>query len=236
MELLQNKTADFAVSGLMRNALSDNFYAVRRTALDHLRGYRGPSGNAVRAEIQRLATADPSSVVRAQALVTLASFPNENYATTYQTALRDSSYAVESAAIEALAKLPSVNARAQIATLENTPNSGLVVAIASYYAQRGSIEQYNWFLRRLPDLTDADLYTYLQAFGAFMVQMPVIEREKGIKTLESIARTHPQYVVRLGAYRGLMTLAPSQPDLKSVLLDIKTKETDDRLKAYYNLM
>jgi aminopeptidase N len=236
MELLQNKTADFAVSGLMRNALSDNFYAVRRTALDHLRGYRGPSGNAVRAEIQRLATADPSSVVRAQALVTLASFPNENYATTYQTALRDSSYAVESAAIEALAKLPAVNARAQIATLENTPNSGLVVAIASYYAQRGSIEQYNWFLRRLPDLTDADLYTYLQAFGAFMVQMPVIEREKGIKTLESIARTHPQYVVRLGAYRGLMTLAPSQPDLKSVLLDIKTKETDDRLKAYYNLM
>jgi aminopeptidase N len=56
MELLQNKTSDFAVSGLMRNALSDNFFAVRRTALDHLRGYRGPSANAVRSEIQRLAT------------------------------------------------------------------------------------------------------------------------------------------------------------------------------------
>jgi aminopeptidase N len=150
--------------------------------------------------------------------------------------LRDSSYAVESAAIEALAKLPSVNARAQIATLENTANSGLIVAIASYYAQRGSIEQYSWFLRRMPDLTDVDLYTYLQAFGAFMVQMPVIEREKGIHTLEAMARTHPQYVVRLGAYRGLMALAPSQPELKSVLLDIKTKETDERLKAYYNLM
>ena len=236
MELLQNKTSDFAVSGLLRNALSDNFFAVRRTALDHLRGYRGPSANAVRSEIQRLATADPSSAVRAQALITLASFPNENYAATYQAALRDSSYAVEGAAIDALTKLPSVNARAQIAALENTPNSGLLVAIGNYYAQRGGLDQYAWFLRRLPDLSEADLYTYLQAFGTFMVQMPVIEREKGVQKLESLARTHPQYVVRLGAYRGLMALVPSQPDLKNILLDIKTKETDERLKAYYNLM
>jgi len=48
--------------------------------------------------------------------------------------------------------------------------------------------------------------------------------------------THPQYVVRLGAYRGLMALTASQPDLKATLLDIKSKETDERLKAYYNLM
>jgi aminopeptidase N len=236
LELLQNKTSDFAVSGLMRNALSDNFFAVRRAALDHLRGYRGPSSSAVRGEVQRLATTDQSSAVRAQALVTLASFPNENYAATYQTALRDSSYLVEGAAIDALAKMPATNARAQIAALENTPNSGLVVSIANYYALRGGMEQYNWFLRRIPDLTDADLYTYLQAFGTFMVQMPTIEREKGIHTLEAMARTHPQYVVRLGAYRGLMALVPSQSELKSVLLDIKTKETDERLKAYYNLM
>jgi aminopeptidase N len=220
----------------MRNALSDNFYAIRRTALDHLRGYRGPSASTVRADIQRLATADPSSIVRAQALATLASFPNENYIATYQTALRDSSYVVEAAAIDALAKLPATNARAQVAALENTPNSSLIVAVANYYAQRGGMEQYGWFMRRLPDLTDSDLYTYLQAFGTFMVQMPVIEREKGVQTLEKLARTHPQYVVRLGAYRGLMALVASQPDLKATLLDIKTKETDERLKNYYNLL
>jgi aminopeptidase N len=236
LDLLQNKTTDFAVSGLMRNALADNFYAVRRTALDHLRGYRGPSANAVRGEIQRLATADPSSVVRAQALAALASFPNENYAATYQAALRDSSYAVEGAAIAALTKSATVNLRPQIAALENTPNPGLVVAIADYYAQRGGIDQYGWFLRRLPDLGDAELYQYLQSFGTFMTQMPVVERDKGVQTLESLARSHPQYVVRLGAYRGLMALVPSQPDLKNVLFDIKTKETDERLKNYYNLM
>ena len=236
LDLLQNKTTDFAVSGLMRNALSDKFFAVRRTALDHLRGYRGPSANAVRAEVQRLATSDPSSAVRAQALGTLASFPAENYAATYQSALRDSSYVVEAAAINALAKLPSNTARQQITALEDTPNSGLLVALANYYAQRGGLDQYAWYLRHLTDPIDTDLYTYLQAFGTFMVQVPVIEREKGEQALEHLARTHAQYFVRLGAYRGLLALVPSQPDLKNVLLDIKNKETDERLKSYYNLM
>ena len=236
LDQLQNKTADLTVSGLLRTALTDNFYAVRRTALDHLRGYRGPSPSAVRADIQRLATADPHSAVRAQALVTLATFPNENYTATYLSALRDSSYLVEAGAVNALAKLPGVAAHPQLAALENTPSSTLLVALANYYAQRGAMDQYAWYLRRLPDLTDPDLYQYLQAFGTFMVQMPVAEREKGIRTLEVLARTHPQYFVRLGAYRGLLNLAPSQPTLKAVLANIKAQETDDRLKAFYNLM
>ena len=237
LDELQNKTTDFAVSGLLRNALQDKFFAVRRTALDHLRGYRGPTANTVRTEIQQLAVTDPSSAVRAQALTTLASFPNESFLATYQAALRDSSYLVEAAAIEALAKVPNpISLRPQLAVLDNTTNSGLLVALASYYAVRGTIDQYDWYLRRLPDVADNDLYTYLPAFGTFMTQMPVIERERGLKTLEDLARSHPQYVVRLGAYRGLLALAPSQPELRTTLLDIKTKETDERLKAFYNLM
>lgn len=237
LDELQNKTSDFNVSGLMRNALQDKFFAIRRTALDHLRGYRGPSANTVRSEIQHLATTDPNSTVRAQALVSLASFPNENYLTTYQIALRDSSYLVEAAAITALTKAPNITSvRPQLAALDNTTNSSLLVALAGFYAQRGSIDQYGWYLHRLPDVADTDLYTYLQSLGAFMVQMPVIERERGLKTLEDLARHHPQYFVRLGAYRGLLTLVPSQPELKATVQDIKTRETDERLKSYYNLL
>nr|GFC70845.1 hypothetical protein [Tanacetum cinerariifolium] len=173
LELLHNKAADVGVSGMYRNALQDNFYAIRRNALDHLRAYRGSSPTAVRSEIQHFASADPSSAVRAQAITTLAS---------------------------------------------------------------GTIEQYSWFLRRLPDVTDIDLYTYLQSFGSFMVRMPVIERERGVKALEALARTHPQYFVRLGAYRGLLTLVPSTPALKETLRDIREKEKDERLKTYYGLM
>jgi aminopeptidase N len=224
------------VSSMYRNALQDNFYAIRRTALDHLRAYRGSSPTAVRSEIQHFATADPNSSVRAQAVTTLASFAGENYGNIYQAGLRDSSYLVEAAAVAAIAKSPTPTSYQQIAALENTNNSSLLVAIADFYAKSGTIEQYAWFLRRLPDVGDIELYTYLQSFGEFMVRMPVIEREKGVKALEVLARTHPQYFVRLGAYKGLLTLAPSTPALKETLRDIRSNEKDERLKAYYGLI
>ncbi|MGI4742867.1 MAG: M1 family aminopeptidase [Janthinobacterium lividum] len=236
LELLHNKATDVGVGGMYRNALQDNFYAVRRTALDHLRGYRGSAPTAVRSEIQHFATADPSSMVRAQAITTLSSFPSENYASIYQAGLRDSSYLVEAAAVVAIAKSPIPSAFQQIATLENTTSSTLIVAIADFYAKSGTMEQYTWFLRRLPDVTDIDLYTYLQSFGALMVKMPVIEREKGMQTMELLARTHPQYFVRLGAYKGLLALVPSTPALKEMLRDIRDKEKDERLKTYYGLI
>ncbi|RZJ61703.1 MAG: M1 family peptidase, partial [Hymenobacter sp.] len=236
LELLHNKAADAGVSGMYRNALQDNFYAIRRSALDHLRAYRGSAPTAVRSEIQHFATADPSSAVRAQAITTLASFSSENFSTVYQAGLRDSSYLVEAAAVAAIAKAPTPASFQQVVAMENTNSSALLVAIAECYAKAGTMEQYPWFLRRLPDVNDLDLYAYLQSFGAFMVQMPVIEREKGVKTLETLARTHPQYYVRLGAYKGLLTLVPSNPALKETLRDIRDNEKDERLKAYYGLI
>ena len=236
LDLLQNKVSDLAVSSMMRAALNDPFWAIRRTTLDHLRGYRGPEPGAVRRDIQRAASADVSPKVRAQALATLATLPNEDYTTLYLKALNDSSYTVEAAAIAALTRKSVINPQQQIAALENTPNGTLTNAIATYYAQTGGIDQYNWFLRRLPDLADTDLYEYLLAFGTIMTRIPAVERDKGIKTLEIMARTHPKYFVRLGAYRGLSQLQESMPQLKTMLQDIKAKETDQRLKSYYNLM
>ena len=220
----------------MRVALNDPFWAIRRTALDHLRGYRGPEPGAVRRDIQRLATDDPSPKVRAQALVALATLPGENYTDLYLKSLNDSSYTVAAAAIAALGRSSVTNPQQQIAALENTPNGTLLNALASYYAQAGSQDQYSWFMRRLPDVGETDLYEFLQSFGQFMTRIPAVERDKGVKTLETIARTHPKYFVRLGAYRGLVHLIPSMPQVKTMLQDIKAKETDDRLKAFYNLM
>ncbi|MFD1468087.1 M1 family metallopeptidase [Hymenobacter caeli] len=236
MELLQNKTAELPVSTLFRNALTDKFWAVRRTALDHLRRYRGPETNAVRQAVLRVATTDVNPQVRAQALATLASFPNGNYGTVYLAALSDSSYTVAAAALATLAKNPSINARTQATALENTTSGVLLLGLADYYARNGALEQYAWFLRRLPDVAESDLYSYLQSFGALMANIPPIECDKGRNILEDYARHAPRYDVRLGAYKGLVQLLPSMPALKATLQKIKAEETDDRLKAFYNLM
>jgi aminopeptidase N len=98
------------------------------------------------------------------------------------------------------------------------------------------LDQYPWFLRRLPDVAEADLYAYFQAFGTLMTHIPPVERDKGIKVLEDYARNASRYEIRLGAYRGLALLMPTTPSLKATLQNIRERETDDRLKAFYNLM
>ncbi|WP_035567378.1 M1 family aminopeptidase [Hymenobacter sp. IS2118] len=236
MELLQNKTTDLAVSSMLRNAMNDKFWAVRRSALDHLRRYRGPEPEAMRKDIQRLASTDPNPRVRAQAITTLATLAEGDFGPLYGAAVNDSSALVAAAAVEVLAKKPSENSRQQVGALDNTTSSPLILAVANYYASNGGLDQYSWFLRRLPDVVEADLYAYFQAFGTLMTHIPPVERDKGLKILEEYARTAPRYEVRLGAYRGLALLVPTTPALKAVLQNIRDKETDDRLKAFYNLM
>ena len=235
LELLQNKTTELSVSSLLRNALNDKFWSVRRIALDHLRRYRGPEPEGMRKDIQRLATTDPNPRVRAQAIATLASFPDGNYGPIYGAAVRDSSALVAAAAVEVLAKKPDINSRQQVAALDNTSSSPLILAVANYYSLNGGLDQYPWFLRRLPDVAEADLYAFFQSFGTLMTHIPPVERDKGLKILEEYARNASRYEVRLGAYRGLALLMPTTPTLKAVLQNIREKETDDRLKAFYNI-
>ena len=235
LELLQNKTTELSVSSLLRNALNDKFWSVRRIALDHLRRYRGPEPEGMRKDIQRLATTDPNPRVRAQAITTLASFPDGNYGPIYGAAVRDSSALVAAAAVEVLAKKPDINSRQQVAALDNTSSSPLILAVANYYSLNGGLDQYPWFLRRLPDVAEADLYAFFQSFGTLMTHIPPVERDKGLKILEEYARNASRYEVRLGAYRGLALLMPTTPTLKAVLQNIREKETDDRLKAFYNI-
>jgi len=236
LDLLQNKTGELTVSSLMRNALNDKFWNVRRLALDHLRRYRGPEPEAVRKDVQRLVAADPNPRVRAQAINSLASFPETTYGPVFSKAVGDSSALVAAAAVSVLAKRPELSSRQQVAALDDTPSGPLLMAVANYYSLNGNLDQYPWFLRRLSDVSEADLYAYFQAFGTLMTRIPPVERDKGLKVLEDYARNAPRYEVRLGAYRGLAMLLPTNPTLKAVLQNIRDKETDDRLKAFYNLM
>jgi aminopeptidase N len=155
----------------------------------------------------------------------------------YATALADSSNLVIGAAINALAKAPTIESRKQINDLQQSASPSLLGALSNYYALNGGTEHYQWYLSRMGEVSDEDLYeSYLQNFATFMLRMPPVERDKGVQRLESYARTHSRDIVRLGAYKALSTMAPSMPTLKSTLLDIRTKEKDTNLKTLYTLL
>ncbi|GAA4377305.1 M1 family metallopeptidase [Hymenobacter koreensis] len=236
IEELKPKVGDLAVSGMLRSALNDNFWGVRRAASEALRRYKGPEGGAIRKELQRVAISDKDSRVRSSALLALATFPNEDFSEVYAKALADSSYLVMGAAIKSLAKVPTLATREKINTLQGETNPAIVTALSGYYALNGTADQYQWYLQRLDDSNGTELYQLAQDFGTFMLRMPAVERDKGVKKLEAMARTHPEYYVRLGSYHGLRTLSENMPNLKTTLVDIRGKEKDERLIGIYNLL
>ncbi|KAA9338686.1 M1 family metallopeptidase [Hymenobacter busanensis] len=236
IEELKPKVGDLLVSGMLRNALNDKFWGTRRAAAEALRRYKGPEGGAVRQDLKRVAITDKDSRVRSTALLALGTFPNEDFSEVYAKALADSSYLVMGAAINALAKAPTVATREKINSLQNETNPALVTALSGYYALNGNADQYQWYLHRLDDSNSAELYQVAQDFGTFMLRMPAVERDKGLRKLEVMARTHPEYYVRLGAYHGLRTLSENMPNLKGTLADIRGKEKDERLIGIYNLL
>ncbi|MFD2787742.1 M1 family metallopeptidase [Hymenobacter rubripertinctus] len=233
---LRSKSGDLLVSSAFRSALNDPFWATRTTALEGLRRYRGAEGSVVRKDLQRVALNEKKGTVRATAISVLSSFPNEDFSDVYNLALKDSSYAVVGAAVVALAKAPTSATRTQIAALQNTRNPSLLTALSGYYGLNGTLDDYPWFLQRSQDAPPEVLYVLLENFGMLMKRMPPIEREKGIQRLETLARTHPQVYVRLGAYKGLHELVASMPVLKTTLQDIRNKEKDNDLKAMYALL
>jgi len=237
IEKLRPKVGDLAVSGMLRSALNDDFWAVRKNAADALRKYKGPEGGAIRKDLQRVALKDNKSQVRAAALTALASFPNEDFSGIYATALNDSSYTVVGSAINALAKNPTVSARERINLLQDTRNQTLLTALANYYALNGNADQYQWFLRRMTDVSDEDLYqSYFENFATLMLRMPPVERDKGLQRLESYARTDSKFYVRLGAYKALGMLADTNPSLKNTMRDIRDKEKDQQVKGMFNML
>ncbi|MCA8831744.1 M1 family metallopeptidase [Hymenobacter pini] len=236
IQALRTKSGDLLVSAAFRNLLNDPFWGTRIAALEGLRRYRGAEGSAVRKDLQRVVQSEKNGAVRATAIKVLASFPNEDYSELYNAALKDSSYLVASAAVEALSHAPNVNTRTQIAALQNTNNPALLTALSTYYGLNGTLDDYQWFLQRSKDAPAEVLYVMLENFGLLMQRIPPIEREKGIQRLETLARTHPQMYVRLGAYKGLHELVASMPALKPTLQDIRNKEKDSNLKAMYSLI
>ncbi|WP_426493201.1 M1 family aminopeptidase [Hymenobacter sp. 102] len=236
IQALRSKSGDLLVSAAFRSMLNDPFWGTRVAALEGLRRYRGAEGSAVRKDLQRVATSEKHGIVRATAIRVLSSFPNEDYSELYNAALKDSSYVVASAAVEALAHAPAPSTRGQVAALQNTTNPALLTALSTYYGLNGTLDDYSWFLQRSKDAPAEVLYVMLENFGLLMQRIPPIEREKGIQRLETLARTHSQLYVRLGAYKGLHELVASMPALKTTLQDIRNKEKDSNLKAMYSLI
>ncbi len=218
-----------AIQQLAKDALNDKSWVIRQMAVRNM-----PEENASAFEpiVSKMATQDKRSYVRAEALGKLITWQPEKYQDVFRKALSDSSYYVVATALIGYLRTQPADAEQQLAKFQKYTNNDIVLALAAYYSQTGDSKQFDWFTDKFSRSDINFLYAFTQLFGDFLQKQPRDAQKKGVPYLEKVARTASNEFVRFNAYQTL-GLFEEVEGVKELRKDIRTNETNPKLKEYY---
>ncbi|GAB2796663.1 hypothetical protein GCM10027275_47520 [Rhabdobacter roseus] len=229
---LEGKLADTTVRNLMVKAMTDPFWKIRQMAVSNFVEYDGPAFAAIERVIRSRARIDAHPQVRAEAILTLASYGDNANDNLFRDALSDSSYFVVSVALDSYLMNKPDDAGEVTARFENSPNDAIVASVGNYYANLAKPEHFDWFLEKMKRMKPTDKYNFLQVFGKYLIKSTPDIQRRSIPILEGLARNNQAYFVRFGSYQVLGLLTDIQ-GVASLRKDIRNSERDPKLKEMY---
>lgn len=138
IEFCAKRQSDPAALALLLTALNDPYHGLRNLTLGKLDLKNSTVKSAAEKKIAEMASKDPKRPVRAKAIGLLATYENKAYLPVFQTGVKDSSYSVAGAALQALAEMDNDAAVAATRELLKQPAKGdLIGAIAGVAASNG---------------------------------------------------------------------------------------------------
>jgi len=229
---LEGKLQDSTVRNVLVKAMTDPFWKLRQMAISNFAEYDGEGFADIEKIIQSRARTDRHPQVRAEAIITLASFGDNNNDPVFREALSDSSYQVVSVALDKYLVGQPSDANDVAAQFEDSSNDAIVASVGNYYAGLAQPERYDWFLEKMKRMKPSEKYNFLQVFGKYLIKSKQDVQRKSIPVLEGMARNNPSYFVRFGAYQALGLLTDIQ-GVPAIRKDIRAKETEPKLKEMY---
>lgn len=230
---LEGKLADPEVRAVMTKALNDSFWRLRQLAVANFTEYSGPEFASIEKTIRDLARNDASSMVRAEAILVLSSFGDNENDQIFKEALRDTSYHVVSIALDSYLLNKQDDADTVIAEFVDSSNDAVITSVGNYFSKNPKPEHFKWFLEKMTRMNSMDKYNFLQVFGKYLIKCPQDIQRQSLPLLEGLARNSPAYFVRFGAYQVLGLLSDIQ-GVSAIRKDIRAKENDKRLKDMYS--
>jgi aminopeptidase N len=229
---LEGKLADTTAKNILMRAMNDPFWKLRQMAISNFAEYDGQGFAEIEKVIQSRAKLDPHPQVRAEAIITLATFGDNNNDLIFREALNDSSYQVVSIALEKYLMNQPGDAGEIARQFEDSPNDAIVTSVGNYYAGLAQPERFEWYLEKMKRMKPTEKYNFLQVYGKYLIKSKQDIQRKSIPVLEGIARNNPAYFVRFGAFQVLGLLTDIQ-GVAALRKDIRAKETEPKLKEMY---
>ena len=192
-EAAENLT-DKNAQAVLKAALKDSFYIIRARAVQSF----NPTAldEAIENTFVQLASTDPSSEVREQAIDALSGTYNQDYIDLFTSLTKDSSYIVSGAALDALEKVDS-SAALSIATnfSKQKIKKRLNTSVTAILAKFGDESIFDFIAKQFEVLNDqsAEKFYMTVAFGQLLhkVNNP-IKFKKGIDLIVRFRETIPK--------------------------------------------
>lgn len=208
-EAAENLT-DKNAQAILKAALKDSFYVIRARAIQSY----NPTAldEAIENTFVQLASTDPSSEVREQAIDALSGTYNEDYINLFTSLTKDSSYTVSGAALDALEKIDS-SAALSIATKASTQKikKRLNTSVTAILAKYGDENIFDFIAKQFEQLNDqsAEKFYMTVAFGQLLqkVNNPITFK-KGIDLIVKFRESIPkEYRIQSDPYFNTRVLA-----------------------------
>ena len=233
LEKLLSDSIDSTTVGLFIEALEDPFWAIRQLAVNVFEDYPGDQSEELVSKLNAIAKSDSKSLVRADAITTLSSFPNDVvHLPLYLEAMKDSSYAVAGAGLSAYLQIDHPERKERAQQFENENNIQLVIPLADYYALNHVPAKYSWYQSQLEEASGELMYYLVNYFGQYLVGASTEEQTTGATYLEFLGINHGTYYVRFSAFQALSLLdgVEGVPEMRR---RVKESEKDPRLLEVY---
>lgn len=176
LEFAATNIKDPAAQSLVKQALSDRYFTLRRKALNAL--YDSILDASTLSTIESIASKDPNRLVRADAIDLLGSLKNTRYRTLFIQSAKDSSYTVAGSALLALLEIDEPAALSLIPELKKDAKGNLEQAlkVAEIFSKTDADfdEIYN-------DFDESTILEKVNKFNTFIMYLSKVESTEKFK-------------------------------------------------------
>ncbi|UBM60181.1 M1 family metallopeptidase [Marinilongibacter aquaticus] len=212
--------------------LKDPFWRIRELAAYKFLDYDGDDFLDVEKALQSVLKTESKSQVRTAAILAMKNFLNPQNDLLFRQALKDSSYSVQAAALEALLNHDPADAETLVQDMEDIDDVHIFSAVADYKSKKAKPEDYPWFVERISAQDGNELYQSLGIFGAFLIGLPAEYQLKAIPFLKQIAENESIWIGRMAATQNLALLL-EHPEAQKAIKEIIAKEKNEQLLRLY---
>lgn len=219
-------------SEVVKLALNDPHWNVRSAAIKNCKTLIKEDREGVKNILMKLATSDPKSDVRDEALIALSDnyLKDEAINQLMIVALNDSSYMVMGTALTSLIESDYNKGMSLVKKMENDTNQNVAILVSDIYTAYGDDEQYEYMTSAMVDAKGSNKYTAVRDYGKFLLRCKPSNTSKGIELLAEAGTNFPLWYVRLAAAQSLSEISKSYGKTSLRESADPTTPTDSTLK------